>query len=54
MERPIQVQWRIANMLNCKVGVLPMKYLGIPISNKILGVSSFSEMVRKMRSKLQP
>jgi retron-type reverse transcriptase len=27
----------IANMLNCKVGSLPMKYLGFPISDKRLG-----------------
>jgi hypothetical protein len=47
-------QWRIANMLNCKVRVLPMKYLGFPISNISLGVSSSSEMVGKMRNKLQP
>jgi hypothetical protein len=28
---------RIANMLNCKVWGLPMKYLGFPISDKRLG-----------------
>ena len=27
-------QQRIANMLNCKIGKLPMTYLGIPISEK--------------------
>jgi hypothetical protein len=28
---------RIANMLNCKVWGVPMKYLGFPISDKRLG-----------------
>lgn len=30
-------QLRIANALNCKVGHLPMTYLGFPISDKHLG-----------------
>jgi hypothetical protein len=27
----------IANILNCAVGKLPMKYLGFPISDKRMG-----------------
>ena len=32
---------RKANMLNCKLGGLPVKYLGIPVSNKVLGIGAF-------------
>lgn len=45
---------RIANLLNCKVGRLPMKYLGFPISVKNLGMGAFKGLVEKMRKKLQP
>ena len=34
-------QNRIANMLNYKIGTLPMKYLGIPISDGNLGGERF-------------
>jgi hypothetical protein len=44
----------IANMLNCKVGSLPMKYLGFPISDKRLGVKAFRDIVGKLRHRLQP
>ena len=44
----------IANALNCKIGQMPLKYLGFPISAKNLGVSAFKLMVDKMRKKLQP
>jgi len=47
-------QNRIANMLNCKVGSLPMTYMGLPISDSNLGVHSFEGIVEKMRKKLQP
>ena len=46
-------QNRIANMLNCKVGSLPMTYMGLPISDSNLGVHSFEGIVEKMRKKLQ-
>lgn len=42
----------MANMLNCKLGELPMKYLGIPISDN--GVSAFSDIYNKMRKRLDP
>jgi hypothetical protein len=34
---------RIANMLNCHLGVLPIKYLGINISNSKMGKVAFIE-----------
>jgi hypothetical protein len=45
---------QIANSLNCKKGVLPMKYLGFPISDKKLKMGAFKGVVEKMRKKLQP
>lgn len=44
----------IAKMLNCKVGQLPMKYLGFPISHRRLGAGVFDSITGKMRSRLQP
>ena len=41
----------IANALNYKIGQMPLKYLGFPISAKNLGVSAFKLMVDKMRKK---
>lgn len=47
-------QERIANMFNCKVGSLPMVYLGIPISDMHLGIKALSGVVAKTRKRLQP
>lgn len=47
-------QIKIANMLNCKVGSLPMTYLGLPMSDKNVGVQAFEGIASKMRKKLQP
>lgn len=44
----------MANMLNCKLGDLPMKYLGIPISYRHLGIAAFSDTYNKMRKRLDP
>jgi hypothetical protein len=38
---------RLANMLNCASGELPMKYLGIPVSDKILTINAFSPILQK-------
>ena len=47
-------QTTIANMLNCKLGTLPLKYLGLPIHDRVLHSSAFEGMVEKMKGKLQP
>ena len=44
----------LANILNCRIGQMPLKYLGFPISDRSLGVQVFKDMVEKMRKKLQP
>jgi hypothetical protein len=44
--------WRIANMLNCSRGSLPMKYLGIPLSDTKLGMCVFADLVRKVAKRV--
>jgi hypothetical protein len=41
-------QWWIANMLNCQLEALPMKYLGIPISDVKLGMVAFGDICDKV------
>jgi len=42
-------------MLNCKIGEFPMKYLGLPISDRHLGAQSFwGWVIEKMRKKIVP
>jgi hypothetical protein len=42
---------RIANVLNCKDGTLPMKYLGIPVSNMKLYTSYLAYVGVKVEKK---
>ena len=49
----LQEQQTIANWLNCKVGKMPMQYLGFPIHNKALYSDAFKSILDKMRKKLQ-
>jgi len=44
----------MANMLNCVLGEMPMKYLGIPISDKHLNISAFSFLHQKLYKRLDP
>jgi hypothetical protein len=39
---------RLANMLHCALGDMPMKYMGIPVSNKHLNISAFSFLTQKL------
>ena len=34
-------------MLNCNLGELPMKYLGIPVSDSHLAMGAFSPIIKK-------
>ena len=47
-------QTEFSNMLNCRKGKLPMKYLGFPIHDRKLPVKAFEGLVNKMKGKLQP
>lgn len=41
-------------MLNCNLGELPMKYLGIPVSDSHLAMGAFSPIIQKMGKRLDP
>jgi len=47
-------QHAIANMLNCKMGEMPMRYLGFPISSRNVGVGGFKSIIEKMRKSYNP
>jgi hypothetical protein len=44
----------MANMLNCALRDLPMKYLGIPISDHHLAMGAFGFLPQKMITRLDP
>jgi hypothetical protein len=44
----------MANSLNCVLGELPMKYLGIPVSDKHLNINAFTPITQKMLKRLDP
>jgi hypothetical protein len=44
----------LANMLNYVLGELPMKYLGIPVSDHHLGMGAFGFLPQKILSRLDP
>jgi hypothetical protein len=45
---------KIANMLNCQLGELPMKYLGTPINDTKLGKAAFAEVPEKISRRIPP
>jgi hypothetical protein len=47
-------KYRIANMLNCKLGEIPMKYLGIPLNDTKLGMCAFSYITEKVAKCVPP
>jgi hypothetical protein len=47
-------KFKIANMLNCKLGELPIKYLGIPISDVKLGMGALAETPEKIAKRIPP
>jgi hypothetical protein len=44
----------MTNMLNCALGSLPLKYLGIPLSNDRLKASTFGHILEKKKKRLDP
>ena len=50
----VENQIRVAKMLNCKMGSLPMTYLGLPLIDKNLSSKDFEDPLSNMRNKLQP
>jgi hypothetical protein len=47
-------KFKIANILNCKLGELPIKYLGIPISDVKLGMGALAETPEKIAKRIPP
>jgi hypothetical protein len=45
---------RVTNMLNCQLGELPIKYLGILLSDSSLGMGAFSRVVDKVAKIIPP
>ncbi|KAK1646353.1 hypothetical protein QYE76_064158 [Lolium multiflorum] len=50
----LELQHRIAGMLNCKRGVFPIKYLGLPISDKALRVADWNFLPEKIGHRVDP
>ena len=51
---PPEIQNRVANILNCKLGSLPMTYLGLPIADQKLTVEQWSFLVQKLADRVEP
>jgi hypothetical protein len=49
-----QEQTRVANLLNCKEGELPFRYLGFPISDKKLTIAELEPVVATVGSRVDP
>jgi hypothetical protein len=47
-------QRRVANMLNCRLGQFPMKYLGVLVSDKPLRVSDWDFLPQKVGHRVDP
>jgi hypothetical protein len=45
---------RIANMLNCTMGSLPVKYLEMPLSDLKLGMGAFAGVADKVAKRVPP
>jgi hypothetical protein len=45
---------RVANSLNCKLGSLPMSYLGLPVSDKSLSVADWYFLTEKVGHRVDP
>jgi hypothetical protein len=47
-------QRRVANRLNCRLGQFPLKYLGLPVSDKPLRVSDWDFLPQKVGHRVDP
>lgn len=47
-------KYRVANLMNCKLGSFPMTYLGIPIADRKLLASDFVLVVNKVGQRVHP
>jgi hypothetical protein len=49
-----EAQERISRMLNCQLGELPLKYLGIPISDVKSCMTAFCGLTEKVSNRIPP
>jgi hypothetical protein len=47
-------QERVAHLLNCRLGKLPIKYLGLPMSIKTLCASDWEFLMVKVGKRVEP
>jgi hypothetical protein len=45
---------RVARDLNCKLGTLPIQYLGLPVINKVLSVTNWHFLTEKVGHRIDP
>ena len=45
---------RVANLLNCKLGRFPFKYLGLPISDKHISIQEWEPLHGKVANRDSP
>ena len=50
----LESQLRAAHMMNCELGSIPFKYLGIPFSDRALSMVDFEPMVDKAAKRVEP
>lgn len=50
----LESQLRTAHMMNCELGTIPMKYLGMPISSRALTMGDFDPIVENVAGRVEP
>jgi hypothetical protein len=50
--QPREVQERVADLLNCKLGAFPFTYLGMPISDRYLTIEQWLFLVLKLSGRI--
>lgn len=54
MGYPDEDQQRIVNLYNCKLGLFPTSYLGIPISDARVHVKDLHPIVSRVQHRVEP
>lgn len=49
-----QEDHRVANLLNCKLGGFPIKYLGLPISDRHISIHEWEPLYSKVANRVSP
>lgn len=49
----LRIAKKMADLFNCRLGEFPMKYLGLPISDKRLSKLELSDLADKIEKRLQ-